>query len=189
MKFGPFTEFSYPKISQELQSQLFRDSRRALVLTSLGIILIVSLVFREVRMTILVLAPIVFAILMTFGLLVIAKHSFSFMALTALPLIVGLGIDNGIHLARRYLEDRDTDISEILRFSGPALIQSSLTTIVGFGALMISSFEPLAEMGLVTAMGVGFALLGVMLLFPAAVKVFRIRRPVGQVSASHLPAP
>jgi predicted RND superfamily exporter protein len=47
--------------------------------------------------------------------------------------------------------------------------------MLGFGALVVSSFEPLAELGLVTAIGVGFTLVGAMLLLPAIVIVFRVR--------------
>ena len=180
-EFGPFAQFSYPKISQALQTQIFQDSRRALILTFSGIALIVFLCFREIRMTVLVLAPIAFAIMVTFGLLVLVKPSLSFMALVAVPLIIGLGIDNGIHVARRYLESSESDVVRVLRDSGPALLQSNLTTIIGFGALMVSSFEPLAELGLVTALGVGMALAGALLLFPTLIIVFRIRPRVGKV--------
>jgi uncharacterized protein len=174
-EFGPFAQFSYPKISRALQTEIFQDSRRALILTFSGIAIIVFLCFREFRMTALVLTPIAFAIIVTFGLLRLANHSFSFMALVAIPLIIGIGIDNGIHVGRRFLESDQGDIIEVLRHSGAALLQSNLTTIVGFGALMVSSFEPLAELGLVTALGVGLALAGVMLLFPTLIIVFRIR--------------
>jgi predicted RND superfamily exporter protein len=175
-EFGPFVEFSYPKLNRELQEQILKDNRKALLLTSLGIVLIVFLCFRRVRTTLLVLTPIVFAIFATYGLLIVAGHRFSFMALTAIPLITGLGIDNGIHLTRRFLEKGGNDIVDILRDSGPALLQSNLTTMLGFGALLASSFEPLAELGLVTAIGVGFTLAGAMLLLPAMVLVFRIRQ-------------
>ena len=82
------------------------------------------------------------------------------MSITAIPLIIGIGIDNGIHLVRRYLENERIGILVIAKASGAALIQSNLTTIVGFGALMASSFTPLAEMGLVTSLGVALALVG-----------------------------
>ncbi len=104
--------------------------------------------------------PIVFAIIVTFGLLLLVGHRFSFMSITAIPLIIGIGIDNGIHLVRRYLENERNGILVIAKASGAALIQSNLTTIVGFGALMASSFAPLAEMGLVTSLGVALALAG-----------------------------
>jgi len=99
------------------------------------------------------------------------RHHFSFMSITAIPLIIGIGIDNGIHLVRRYLENKQLRILTIAKATGPALIQSNLTTIVGFGALMASSFSPLAEMGLVTSLGVALALAGGLLLIPAVILV------------------
>ncbi len=172
-RYGPFTEFSYGKLNRDLQAQIAGDSRRALMLTAAGVVLIVWLCFRSLTMTALVLSPIAFALVASIGLLAAAGHQFSFMALTALPLILGIGIDNGIHLVRRYLESDERDIIAVTRASGAALIQSNLTTIVGFGALMVATFAPLAEMGLVTAVGVALALAGALWLIPALILVFR----------------
>jgi uncharacterized protein len=171
-KFGPFVDFSFNKINREVQDRVVHDGRRALLWTAGGVVLIVYLCFRNVRVSLLVLLPIVFAIAVTFGLLRMVGHSFSFMAITAVPLIVGIGIDNGIHLVRRYLESEGHTILEVAKASGAALIQSNLTTIVGFGALMASSFKPLAELGLVTALGVVMALTGAILVIPALLLVW-----------------
>ncbi len=178
-QFGPFVEFSFDKMNRDMQNQVLHDSRRALVWTAGGILLIVYLTFRNLRVSLIVLIPIVFGIVVTFGLLLLVRHRFSFMSITAIPLIIGIGIDNGIHLVRRYLENRplesrhlDYDSNTILaiaKASGAALIQSNLTTIIGFGALMASSFAPLAEMGLVTSLGVALALAGGLLLIPAVI--------------------
>ncbi len=73
-QFGPFVEFSFDKINRDIQSQVLRDSRRALLLTAVAILLIVYLTFRNLRITLLVLMPIVFAIVVTFGLLRLAGH-------------------------------------------------------------------------------------------------------------------
>jgi predicted RND superfamily exporter protein len=178
-QFGSFTQFSFNKINRDLQAQIRSDSSRAMLLTSAGIVLIVFLCFRSVRVSVLVLVPIVFAIVVTFGLLVLVRHRFSFMAITALPLIVGIGIDNGIHLVKRYLESDRASILDITKASGPALIQSSLTTLIGFGALLVSSFEPLAEMGLVTSIGVALALAAAVWIVPAIVLVLGLRPGTG----------
>jgi uncharacterized protein len=187
-QFGPFVEFSFDKMNRDMQDQVLHDSRRALVWTAAGILLIVYLTFRNLRVSLIVLIPIVFGIVVTFGLLLLVRHRFSFMSITAIPLIIGIGIDNGIHLMRRYLESRplesrylDYDSNGILviaKASGAALIQSNLTTIIGFGALMASSFAPLAEMGLVTSLGVALALAGGLLLIPAVILLGEQRRAV-----------
>jgi hypothetical protein len=174
-------------MNRDMQNQVLHDSRRALVWTAAGIVLIVYLTFRNVRVSLIVLIPIVFGIVVTFGLLLLVRHRFSFMSITAIPLIIGIGIDNGIHLVRRYLESRDLGnerlgILTIAKASGAALIQSNLTTIIGFGALMASSFAPLAEMGLVTSLGVALALAGGLLLIPAVILLGERRRTATNVA-------
>jgi hypothetical protein len=124
-----------------------------------------------VYITLLVLMPILFSIVVTFGVLRVLGHPFSFMAITAIPLIVGIGIDNGIHLVRRYLESESNSILTVAKASGAALIQSNLTTMIGFGALLAASFPPLAEMGLVTTLGVALTLVGGLFVIPAVLLV------------------
>jgi predicted RND superfamily exporter protein len=175
-QFGPFVEFSFDKMNRDVQTQVLHDSRKALVWTAAGIGLIVYLCFRNLRISLIVLIPIAFGIVVTFGLLLLVRHRFSFMSITAIPLIIGIGIDNGIHLVRRYLENERMGILAIAKASGGALIQSNLTTIVGFGALMASSFAPLAEMGLVTSLGVALALVGGLCLVPAVILLGEERR-------------
>jgi predicted RND superfamily exporter protein len=175
-QFGPFVEFSFDKMNRDLQRQVLHDSSRALVWTAAGILLVVYLCFRNLRVSLIVLIPIIFGVVTTFGLLLLVRHHFSFMSITAIPLIIGIGIDNGIHLVRRYQENEANEILAVAKASGAALIQSNLTTIVGFGALMTSSFAPLVEMGLVTSLGVALALAGGLLLIPAVILLGERRR-------------
>jgi len=178
---GPFVEFSFDKMNRDLQRQVLHDSSKALVWTAAGILLIVYFCFRNVRVSLIVLIPIVFGIVTTFGVLLLVKHHFSFMSITAIPLIIGIGIDNGIHLVRRYQENAGNEILVVAKASGAAIIQSNLTTIVGFGALMTSSFAPLVEMGLVTSLGVALALAGGLLLIPAVILLGDERRTVREI--------
>jgi uncharacterized protein len=175
-KFGPFVEFSFDKMNRDLQRQVLRDSRKALVWTAAGILLIVYLCFRNLRVSLIVLIPILFGVVATFGLLLLLNHHFGFTSITAIPLIIGIGIDNGIHLVRRYQESEHNEILTVAKASGAAIIQSNLTTMVGFGALMTSSFAPLVEMGLVTTLGVALALAGGLLLIPAVILLEERRR-------------
>jgi len=181
---GGFVEFSFDKMNRDLQRQVLHDSSRALVWTAAGILLVVYLCFRNLRVSLIVLIPIVFGVVTSFGLLLLVRHHFSFMSITAVPLIIGIGIDNGIHLVRRYLESDRNEILVIAKASGAALIQSNLTTMVGFGALMTSSFSPLVELGLVTSLGVALALAGGLLLIPAVMLMEERRRIATAVPAS-----
>ena len=181
-QFGGFVEFSFDKMNRDLQKQVLHDSSRALIWTAAGILLVVYLCFGNLRVSLIVLIPILFGVVTTFGVLLLVRHRFSFMSITAIPLIIGIGIDNGIHLVRRYQETASNEILVIAKATGAALIQSNLTTMVGFGALMTSSFAPLAEMGLVTSLGVALALAGGLLLIPAVILMSERRRAAAGAS-------
>jgi predicted RND superfamily exporter protein len=178
-RYGPFVDFSFNKINRDLENRILRDSRKASIWTAAGILLIVFLTFRNLRLSLLVLMPICFSIVVTFGLLRLVGHPLTFMSMTAIPLITGIGIDNGIHLVRRYRESGNP-ILTVAKASGAALIQSNLTTMIGFGALMTATFRPLAELGLVTCLGVALSLVGGLCLIPAAIVVRETRLNQGK---------
>jgi predicted exporter len=169
---GPFVEFSYDRIAGGVQARITADGWRAAVATLLCVTVIVIWLFRRVRTGLLVLMPIGYAVVATTGVLALAGHTFSGMAFAAFPLIIGIGIDNGIHMVRRYLEPGGDDVRHLTAASGPPLIQTNLTTLIGFGALLSTTFQPLAELGLVTAVGIAFVLAASLLLVPAWLALF-----------------
>lgn len=169
---GPFVEFSYDRIASDVQTRIATDGRRAAVATLLCVTVIVIWLFRRVRTGLLVLMPIGYAVVATTGVLALAGHTFSGMAFAAFPLIIGIGIDNSIHMVRRYLEPGGGDVQQLIAATGPPLIQTNLTTLIGFGALLSTTFQPLAELGLVTAVGIAFVLAASLLLVPAWLALF-----------------
>ena len=169
---GFFVEFSYDRIAGDVQARIAADGWRAAVATLLCVTVIVIWLFRRVRTGLLVLMPIGYAVVATTGVLALAGHTFSGMAFAAFPLIIGIGIDNGIHMVRRYLEPGGDDVRHLTAASGPPLIQTNLTTLIGFGALLSTTFQPLAELGLVTAVGIAFVLAASLLLVPAWLALF-----------------
>jgi predicted exporter len=164
---GPFVEFSYDRIATDVQTRIATDGRRAAAATLLCVTVMVMSLFRRVRTALLVLMPIGYAVIATIGVLVLAGHTFSGMAFAAFPLIIGIGIDNSIHMVRRYLEPEGDDVWHLTAASAPPLIQTNLTTLIGFGALLATTFPPLAELGLVTVVGIAFALAASLFLVPA----------------------
>ncbi len=168
---GRFTAFSYDQIAIDLEAQIRRDSRRASLLAAVAVIAVVVLIFRSVRLGLLALLPIGYGLVVTVGILALTGHRFGAMGFAAFPLIAGIGIDNSIHLVRRHLETRRADPERLLTLSGAALIQTNLTTIIGFGALVSATIPPLAELGLITAVGITFTLLASLTLLPAVLQL------------------
>jgi hypothetical protein len=68
-----------------------------------------------------------------------------------LPLVVGVGVTNGIHILNRFAEENDPGI--LARSTGKAVLLSALTTVAGFGSLMIAKHQGIASLGLLMAAG------------------------------------
>ena len=87
---------------------------------------------------------------MTAALAVLIDMPFNYANIIALPLLVGMGVDNGIHVVHRLR----TDTAELFDTSTMrAVLASALTTIASFGNLAFSSHVGTASMGILLAMG------------------------------------
>ena len=144
-------------------------------LLSLGMILIVLLVvLRNVRDSILVLSPLVLATLLTVAYTVVFNRPFNFANVIAVPLLFSLGIAFGVYLVLRYREVGS--VPEMLATSTPrAVVFSALTTLAAFGSLVVSSHPGTASMGELLAVSLLLALVCTIIVLPAFLSVFRNR--------------
>ena len=115
----------------------------------------------------------------TFGALSLLGIPFSFLMVAVVPLLLGVGIDDAIHLLHRYEEERCKGRSgpEAMRIAlgrtGRALLLTTLTTTAGFAALLVAPSPPLRAFGLLSAVAMLSAFLVTVLLVPAAKALVR----------------
>ncbi len=97
-------------------------------------------------------------------------------------LLVGLGIDFTIVMYGRYLEARHSGmglaeaLDEMAVHSGPAVALGAITTVGTFFSFLLTRFEGLRELGLLTGTGIVFMAVSAFLLLPALVTVFERHR-------------
>ncbi|MEZ6185501.1 MAG: MMPL family transporter [Planctomycetota bacterium] len=91
------------------------------------------------------------------------------------PILLGLGIDDGVHIVHRAQEAPGAPLAG--HAAGTGVVLSSLTTMIGFGSLMTSSHAGLASLGAVMALGAGVLLLAAVGVVPALI---RLRTPARQ---------
>ncbi len=95
----------------------------------------------------------------------------------AVPLIIGVGIDNGVHVVHRLLYEGQEGMSVVLRHTGRAILIASLTTMIGFGSLALASHRGMSSLGVVLLLGVGSCLLTSLVVLPnLLVATGRVRR-------------
>ena len=98
---------------------------------------------------------------------------FSPVTATISALAIGIGVPFNIHVAVRFIEDRDRfdspgdAIRSTTRFTGGALAGSAFTTMAGFGVLVFSSLVPFQQLGAVVAIAVGCSLVAAALVLPS----------------------
>jgi predicted RND superfamily exporter protein len=82
-----------------------------------------------------------------------------------LPLIIGIGVTNGIHILNRFAEENHPSI--LATSTGKAVLVSGLTTIAGFGSLIAAEHQGIRSLGYVMSVGVAACLLVGLTFLPA----------------------
>lgn len=145
----------------------------------LMVIIVLLIVYRSFIDAGISLLALAFSIIWMYGFGVAMGFEFNPMT-TAVPiLLIGLGIDYGIHLTMRYREEEDRDTTERVRITiqtvGVALLLATLTAMIAFLSNLISPIKLLREFGMLCAFGILAAFI-TMTLFVPAVQQLRKKR-------------
>jgi uncharacterized protein len=155
-----------------------RNSQVSSLLETLGAALILLMInfwveARRPFLGVLTTVPVALVVLLSFGIMAALGIPFGPVTATIAALAIGIGIPYMIHITHRYEEDRarcetaDEAIDSTLTFTGGALAGSALTTIAGFGILVVSSTIPFRQFGFVTAYTILLALIAAVLFLPS----------------------
>jgi hopanoid biosynthesis associated RND transporter like protein HpnN len=136
-----------------------------------AIIIFILLSFRNLRTTFFILLPTIVGSIWTVGIMELIGVRFNLANLVILPLIIGIGVVNGVHIVHRFREDSDGGTTVLSKSTGQAVVLSSLTTIIGFGSLMVADHQGVYSLGLVLSIGVGSCMLTSITLLPALLKL------------------
>jgi uncharacterized protein len=132
--------------------------------------------FRNLKNTLIALTPLVMGVLLTLGVLGLFGVPLNPANMIAFPLILGVGVDNGVHVLHDYLIRRADGRSTISYAIGRGVLVKALTSMIGFGTLMISSERGLAGLGLILTLGVGCSMLSALVFLPAVLHLLGRRK-------------
>ncbi len=130
----------------------------------IAIFILLLLIFRNLKHTLLIMGPLLLAGLLTGAANVLLNNSFNFANIIALPLLLGMGVDSGIHILQR-LKSGHANILE--SSSARGVFFSSLTTLCSFSSLAFTPHQGTASMGILLAIGITFTLLCTLIVLPA----------------------
>ena len=139
--------------------------QQAASLTFLGVSILLIAYFRKFILAVLVLIPIGLSVLLTLAICQLSGLTLNMANILVIPLIIGLGVDAGIHVVHRYQQTGASD--KLLSFStSKAVLISALTTIGTFFSLSFSLHKGAASVGLLLTIAISLMLLVTFLILP-----------------------
>ena len=144
------------------------------VLATLFIMLV--LVYRQLSKAVLALSPIIVGMIVMFGAMGFMDIKLNIFNMVVLPTVLGIGVDNAIHIYHRYDEEGRNGISKAIRTTGIAAMLSTMTTMFGFAGMLSAGNKGLVSLGLVACIGLFCCLVASLTFFPALIQLMDNRK-------------
>jgi predicted RND superfamily exporter protein len=157
----------FPVIYLDAGNAVVWAFQQAFVLALIAISGLLFVLLRPKSDVLLVLLPLLLAGALTGAASVLLDIPFNFANVIALPLLLGIGVDNGIHMVHRMRASPPASGQILQTSTARAVLFSSLTTICSFGNLAFSPHRGMASMGIMLSVGIGFALICTLIVLPA----------------------
>jgi hypothetical protein len=166
----------------EEDRRMRQDLTRASMLSCAIAALIVVLSCRRFSSLLVVGAPVGVGLLITFAL---AQQTIGYLNIITgflVAILIGLGIEYGLHLALRYSEERRQHpageaLRETILGTWKGALTSACTNAAAFSALTLAEFQAFAQFGWIAAAGVLFTVLATYLIGPALIALTERLRP------------
>ncbi|TAL52238.1 MAG: hopanoid biosynthesis-associated RND transporter HpnN, partial [Methylovulum sp.] len=144
---------------------------QAISIALITIALVLYGIRRNITDTLLIMTPLVLAGLFTMASTVITHTPINFANIIALPLLLGFGVDNGIHMVEKLRHSLSEKQNIYQSSTARAMFYGALTTSSSFAGLAFSPHQGIASMGLVITMGIFWIMTSTFVILPALSKL------------------
>jgi len=156
------------------------DMKKMVPIVLLVITLVLFLMLRSIKSTILTMLVVFFSVLWAFGLMALVNIPIYAVSTMIPVMLIAIGVADGIHLYSHLqlflrknpdASKKEASIDMIKNMWKP-VVMTSITTAVGFISLLTSQVYPIKYFGIFTAFGVLAAMLFSLTLIPAGIMIF-----------------
>jgi len=154
-------------LSADIISSISRDGPLATLVALAGVVLLVTAIFRFNRATLLIIGSLLVGVLWLTALTLLLKVKVNFCNFIAFPITFGIGVDYSVNVMARYRQTGSRDVIEAIRSTGGAVAVCSLTTIIGYGSLLLAKNQALFLFGVVAVLGEITCLISAVVVLPA----------------------
>ena len=146
-----------------------KDGKNAAMLSLVVIFILLYLDFKKLRFVFLAMLPLVIGAIWMVGTMELLGMQLTMVNIMGLPLILGIGIDDGVHLLHRYRIEGAGKIRTVFTSTGRAVLLTSLTTMLAFGSLKFATYRGLGSLGMALFIGVGTCFLTSVIVLPGII--------------------
>jgi len=159
-----------PVVAYESMRLIERSFRLGLAYALALVAGLAALMIRRVRETVLAMVPLILGTLWTVAIMQVAGLKFNLVNVWALPLIIGSAAEYGVSIVLRCLESRaDGGGPWLARSTVLGVALNGLTTIAGFGSLLVAHHRGVWSLGLVLLIGSVMTLIASLVVLPTLV--------------------
>ncbi|MCG8338600.1 MAG: MMPL family transporter [Proteobacteria bacterium] len=155
-----------PKLLLLINEAMVRDGKKALIAAALVIILLLVLDMRNLTAAFTATIPLFFGALWMVAMMAVLGIKLNFVNIIAVPVIIGIGVDNGIHILHRWRQEGVGGVRQAATKVGHAILMTSITTMIGFGSIAFYTHRGMASLGYVLFLGVGFCFISTIIVLP-----------------------
>lgn len=161
-----------PIVSAALGEQIKYDLALLLILGLLSILLALVLHFHSMQKALFALVPVTCTLLWLLGTLQLMGQPLNVLSLLVLPLIVGLGVNNGLQILQRFYEGSSETHWLAVEKTGRGVLISGLAVILSFMPLAFASLEGLRQIGFIVLIGTGYIIINSLTLLPSVLTIW-----------------
>jgi len=158
-------------LTGELKNVILNNLGSSMWLAGSIVVFILLIYYRNLRLLTLAALPLVLGLMVLSGVMVLCHLDFNFLNIIVLPMIIGIGMDDGIHLVNTFRRERVNDMFTATAQTGRAIVLTSLTTLIGFGSFALSHYPGLKSIGYVACIGIIACLFASITVLPALWKL------------------
>jgi len=170
VKEGKVKLIGSPIINRELRGILTRNLKLIFACAILSILIILFIYFRKIKFVLLATVPVLFSIVAMLATFKLLGYELNFFNAIWLALILGIGIDSGVHMISGYqvaASSREASLGEV----GRAVTMSTLTTLTAFGSMTLAMLPGLRSSGVLAGSGMIFSLIASLIFLPSLMKL------------------
>jgi len=157
-----------PQMILEMGLATLQEGKLTSLVAIIAILLLLLIDFRRSPLVAgFAFLPLITGTALMLGVLWLFGEKLNYMNTMALPVIIGIGVDDGVHFFHRLMQEGKGSLRRSMTSVGRAMLMTSLTTMVGFGSLMFYLMQGMQSLGFTLFVGVGMCFIVTITLLPA----------------------